>query len=177
MKNVELFWNILDKASMLIGIATFVFSIIIWFIVKKQQKRINRLAYTTPPITDYKAMFDSFQAVQTDNPYALCISLLPNTDSIKDQVKGFLIANKIKVKDILEIKMDGINTENISEYIQKLREVRRGDLSNATEVRLFIAGPVQAGTIAGAVFDNWIPVLLYGRNGLKYEYWGPLIKH
>jgi hypothetical protein len=73
--------------------------------------------------------------------------------------------------------MDGINTENISDYIQKLREVRRGDLSNATEVRLFIAGPVQAGTIAGAVFDNWVPVLLYGRNGLKYEYWGPLIKH
>lgn len=170
------FWDIADKASILLSLATFVFSIIIWFIVKSQQKRINRLYFSTPPLGDYQKMFDSFQKVQTDNPHALCISLLPNTDSIINQVLSFLNANEIKVKKIHEIRMDGISPNNISDYIQRLRKIRRGDLSTATEVRLFIAGPVQAGTIAGAVFDNWIPVLLYGRNGLKYEYWGPLIK-
>lgn len=171
------FWEILDKASMLVGIATFAFSIVIWFIVKKQQKRITRLAYSTPPISDYQTMFDNFKEVQTDNAYALCISLLPNTDSIKDQVRSYLQGNKLKIKDVIEIKMDGISSDNMMEYIQKLREVRRGALADATELRLFIAGPIQSGTIAGAIFDNWIPVLLYGREGNKYTYWGPLIKH
>lgn len=171
------FWAIADKVSILLSLATFAFSIIIWFIVKKQQKRITRLAYSTSPLSDYQTMFESFKAVQTDNAYALCISLLPNTDSIKNLVKSYLQGNKLRVKDIIEIKMDGIASDNMMEYIKKLREVRRGALADATELRLFIAGPVQAGTIAGSVFDNWIPVLLYGRNGLKYEYWGPLIKH
>lgn len=171
------FWDIADKAGILIGLFTFIFSLITVIIVKKQQTRTKRLAQSTPPIKEYQIMFDSFKTIQTESAYALCISLLPNTDSIKEPVTSFLKGNKMKVKNTLEIKMDGISPDNISDYIQKLREVRRGPLADATEVRLFIAGPVQAGTIAGAVFDNWIPVLLYGRNGQKYEYWGPLIKH
>ncbi len=171
------YWDIADKVGILIGIFTFAFSLFTAIIVRKQQTRLRRLVQGTPPIKDYQIMFDSFKTIQTESAYALCISLLPNTDSIKDPVTSFLKANKMNVKNTLEIRMDGISPDNISDYIQKLREVRRGPLADATEVRLFIAGPVQAGTIAGAVFDNWIPVLLYGRNGPKYEYWGPLIKH
>jgi hypothetical protein len=170
------FWEIVNKFGIIIGLFTFVFSSITFLIVKKQQKRIKRLVYGTPPIKDYQPMFESFKTIQTESAYAVCISLLPNTDSIKEQVNSFLMGNKMKVKDTIEIKMDGISPDNIPDYIQKLRELRRGALSDAPEVRLCIAGPVQAGTLAGAIFDNWIPVLLYGRAGTKYEYWGPLIK-
>ena len=94
-------------------------------------------------------------------------------------VKDYLTSNDIKIKDsnIVELAMDGIDgMEEIEKYISHLREIRRGVLSEASEVRLFIAGPVQAGTMAGAILDNWVPVLLYHKGRNNYEYWGRLLK-
>jgi hypothetical protein len=48
-----------------------------------------------------------------------------------------------------------------------------------TELHLFIQGPVQAGTIVGSLYRQWIPVKLYHRPAPQqpqiYEYWMPLL--
>ena len=177
--DIERLWEMANKISIIVSLGTFVFSIIIWFLLKKQQKKMKILGYTTPPIKDYKTDFEKYTTLQTDNPFALCISLLSTTHSIKSVVKKYLKLNNLKIRDknIIELAMDGIDgTEAIENYLTQLRELRRGELSDATEIRLFIAGPVQAGTMAGAILDNWVPVLMYHKGRIHYEYWGPLLK-
>lgn len=122
-------------------------------------------------------MFESYKTIQTERAYTHCIRLLSNTESIKEQVTSLIKVNEMRVKDGFKIIMYGISPDNIPEYIQKLKEMRRGALAEASEIRLFIAGPVQAGTIAGAILDYWIPVMLYTYDKSKYIYWGPLLKH
>jgi len=176
--NWETLWDLLDKSGTIIGLITFIFSVLIWIKVRQQQKKLKKLVFELSPVKDYTAFYEEFKKTKTTYPAALCISLLVGTDSIKKPVKDFLDANNLKVNILEEIKMNGIHDkEDIEKYINMLREMRKGPLSESTEVRLFIAGPVQAGTLAGAVFDNWIPILLYHKGPIGYEYWGPLLKN
>lgn len=176
--NWTVIWDMLNKTAIIIGLITFIFSFLIWIKVRQQQKKIKKLIYALTPVRDYKTFYEEFEQIKTAYPAALCISLLIGTDSIKKTVNDFLESNSLNVNRIEEIKMDGINNkEDIEGYINRLREMRKGPLSEASEIRLFIAGPVQAGTLAGAVFDNWIPVLLYHKGNAGYEYWGPLLKN
>lgn len=171
------FWDLLDKLSSLIGLGTFIFSILIWIKVKQEQKRNREIAETMKGIQDYDKMYDTFEKVQTSNPAVLCISLLHDVGSIKKVVNNYLVSNDIEVKIIDEVIMDGIHgKEDIKNFIHLLRKKRRSTLAEATELRLFIAGPIHAGTLAGAIFDNWIPTLLYHKGPAGYEYWGPLLK-
>jgi hypothetical protein len=176
--NWDYYLKNLNTTSNIIGLLTFFVSILIWLRVKHEQKKLKKLIYSLVPIQGYSTFYEEFTKIKTDNSAALCISLLIGTDSIKKTVKDFLEANSLQVKIIEEVKMDGINSpEDIEKYINSLREMRKGPLADATELRLFIAGPVQAGTIAGAIFDNWKPVLLYHKGKITYEYWGPLVKN
>ncbi|MBK9270719.1 MAG: hypothetical protein IPM48_03910 [Saprospiraceae bacterium] len=176
--NAEIVWDILDKASIIIGIITVIISIAIWFKLQRQNIKIAQLAATTPPPNDWDKYYDEYKNIRSEVPFALVISLLEIQESAKGDVQRYFKGAGLAVSKIEEIKMDGLRSkEDIKNYLTKLRECRRGPLSEATELRLFIAGPVMAGTLAGAVFDNWIPVLLYHRNRAgTYEYWGPLLK-
>jgi hypothetical protein len=113
---------------------------------------------------------------------ALAISLLHNSASIKSDVDRFLKAENLTMP-IREIHMAGINSDADRDHLlQSLRGVRRDfDAQEFTEVHLFIAGPVQAGTVIGALFDQWKPVKLYHRStqpgGQSYEFWMPLMDH
>jgi hypothetical protein len=84
--------------------------------------------------------------------------------------------------DIVELNMNGINNKgDIENFVNELRKKRRlFEALQATEIHLFIAAPVVAGIMVGAIFDNWIPVKLYHKPQPAppsiYEYWMPLIK-
>lgn len=66
---------------------------------------------------------------------------------------------------IEELTMDGIKcTTDLEQLVNSLREKRRYfEAIGCTELHLFIQGPVQAGTIIGSLYRNWIPVKLYHR--------------
>lgn len=170
-------WEILDKIGILIGILTFVVSTLIYLWVRKQKREMKKLAAQLPP-SDYHEAFERHETITSDNPMALCICLIDNTHSIKNAAESFLESTGRKMSEIEELNLNGItpDADSMSNYINKLRKLRKGKLANATEIHLFLAGPMQAAAIAGAVLDNWHPVILYNKKGTTYEYWGPLLK-
>jgi hypothetical protein len=175
--NWQVIWDFLDKSGILIGIVTFVFSIMIWIKVKTQTRKLKQMAVNVTRFDDYQELKDFQSKVQTERPKAFCLSLVPQQASIKDNVKRFLDGKKMQM-DIVEMNMDGLKPDTIQSFIEKLRLKRRTELNDATEIHLFLQGPVQAGILIGAMFDNWIPVKLYQfeRQTGNYEYWGPLVK-
>jgi low affinity Fe/Cu permease len=178
--DAELFWNWLDKLSIAVGLITVTFSIMIWFKVRIAKSKIERLAGSIPPLNNYKEKWNYWIDVKTENPVALCLSLIENRDSIKNSVERFLQLQNMNMKTV-DIKLDGIRKlpDDIEKLIQNLRRAVRSELENATEVRLFIQGPVQAAALVGGILDNWGPVILYqfDKDRSTYEYWGPLVKN
>ena len=156
---------------------TGVISVLIWLLVKRQEKKLKELKNNLQYTNEYKILAEEFKESKTEHPMALCISTLRDVDSLKPVVKSYLTQNDIHVKGIEEIKMDGINNEkDVETFIGELQKCKRSALSEATEIRLFIAGPVQIGTLTGGILSNWRPVLLYHKGRVTYEYWGPLYK-
>ena len=120
------------------------------------------------------------EGVKSSAPVAFAVSLLPTNESIKGSVEIFLTAQGWKMP-VEELNLNGLNSPNDREaFLNALREKRRYfDAHGFTEIHLFIAGPVQAGTIIGSLFRNWIPVKLYHKPNPAppyiYEYWMPLL--
>lgn len=175
--NTETIWNILDKFGIIIAILTFFVSLLIWAKLRVQSRKLKSLAANTSNFNGYQELSDFREGVQTENPMAFCLSLIPQTTSIKDDVDKFLSGEKMKMK-IIELNKNGLDKKNLQEFIEDLGKKRLIDLAEATEVHLFLQGPVQAGLLIGAIFDNWKPVKLYQYNREigTYEYWGPLVK-
>jgi SMODS-associated and fused to various effectors sensor domain len=177
-----LFWEYLNRFSNLVGIATVCLTSYIAWRVQQQAKRLREHAkQTTPRIENFKELLGLYGGIKSSKPIALAISLIPKAESIKHAVQTFLDFQGWKM-DIEELNMDGINSDEDREHlINSLREKRRlFDALQVTEVHLFIAGPVQAGTLVGAMFDHWVPVKLYHKPSPSppqlYEYWMPLLK-
>lgn len=174
-------WEFLSKIDVVFSLLAAVFSGIAFVKLLQQNKRLKQLAQSTPPIPDLDQKIKYYDGIQTVNPVALAISLTPNIDSIQDSVQTFLNSQNFKM-DIKEIKMNGINSrDDLKNFIEQLRQTKRLITEqHFTELHLFISGPVMAGTIAGAMFDHWIPVKLYHRPTpqppMVYEYWMPLMK-
>lgn len=176
--NMNLVWDYLDKAGIIIGLATFLFSILIWLKVRQQQLKLTRLAEKLPVLKNFGEKRENLRGIHSHNPYALCISLIPNSYSIKDRVDNFLLSSKMKMPTC-EILMDGLTYETMETFLQQIREKLRAELASATEIHLFYQGPVVAAVLLGGVLDNWGPVKLYhyDKESGIYEYWGPLIKN
>ena len=172
------FWLLLGRSSDFLGLITVVLSLMTWLIVRRQKRKIMALAASISPPTDWDKYYELYDGkINSENPMALSICLLKDIHSVKKDVENFLLAKFNTKIPVIEILMDGLNgKEDIKKYLNGLRGVKKGALSEATELRLFIAGPVMAGTIAGAVFDHFGVVLLYHKNGPTYEFWGPLVK-
>jgi hypothetical protein len=131
-------------------------------------------------VENFQELIKLHEGVKSSAPVALAISLLRDIHSIKNSVQTFLDAKGWKMP-IVELTKDGINTpQDLEDFVNLLHEKKRYFEQTAyTEIHLFIAGPVQAGAIVGALYDNWIPVKLYHKPTPPppsvYEYWMPLL--
>ncbi len=80
---------------------------------------------------------------------------------------------------IEELNFNNLTHENFDNFINELKIKRREfSAKGATEVHLFISGPMQAAAMIGSIFSNWIPVKLYNFDPQlrEYEYWCHLAK-
>ncbi len=175
------FWTSFGRADNIIGILTALFSGYAAVKLRQQSKRLRELAERSPRIENIKELNTTHAGVNSSAPVAFAVSLIPNSDSIKNSVQTFLDFKGWKMP-IEELNMDGIkNSDDLEDFINRLRVAKRlFDAQNFTEIHLFIAGPVQAGVLVGAMFDNWKSVKLYHKPQTPpphvYEYWMPLTK-
>jgi hypothetical protein len=163
-----------------LGLLTTVFSGYAAFRLKQQSRRLRELARQTPHPENFKELLAAHDGVKSSAPIAIAVSLLPTGGPIRNSIDTFLRAKGWSMP-IEEVNMQGLNSaQDLETFVNQLREKKRFiDASSFTEVHLFIAGPVQAGTIIGALYDNWIPVKLYHKPTPPppsvYEYWMPLL--
>jgi len=178
---MEIFFDFLEKISNSLGILSFFVSLIIWYKIYRQNKLIKAASRNIPHLKNFKEIKEHNDNINTINPVAFCLSLIPHQQSIKKDVDDFLKSKggKYSKMQIIELNFEGISPDNIEEFLNELRMKRSElDAMRATEIHLFIQGPVQAATLVGAILDNWKPVKLYHNNRSTgtYEYWCSLIK-
>ena len=165
--------NVLGVAGALFGIATFV---LVW----RQERRLRTQSREKSPLKNFADLRSQHEGIKSTKPVAFALSLIPTSESIKSSVQVFLRAQNLDMP-IEELNLDGLNNAaDLERFINALREKRRVfDELGYTEFHLFIAGPVQAGTIIGSLFRNWIPIKLYHKPNPAppqiYEYWMPLL--
>lgn len=174
-------WELLSRISNGFQIFGGIFAFLAWFNLRIQNKRLLQAARADTPKIDGFNEEVIFQGdIHSVNPYAFALSLIPHGGSIKQDVERFLTTKggKFKGMPIVELNYDGLGPDNIEQFINDLRVKRREfEFHGATEIHLFLAGPVQSGTLVGAIFDNWRPVKLYHNDRNKgYMYWCPLTK-
>lgn len=116
--------------------------------------------------------------VNTPNPVAVAMCLLPNsrTLSIKEEVAGYLklLGGEFAKMPVVEFNSDGVDKDELGQFITVLKKARTElDVMQATEIHLFIAGPITSGLLIGSQFDNWKPVKIYAKNMTtrQYEFW------
>jgi hypothetical protein len=174
-------WPFVEKLSILFSFLAAIFAFWSWLKLRQQNNKIIEIAEGSPEIETLAEQIDFHSKVNSLNPIALAVSLIPTVSSIKNDVEIFLKFQHWKMK-IEELTMDGINNKNdLMDYCNNLRRMKRVlSAKGVTELHLFIQGPVMAGVIAGAIFDNWVPIKLYHKptpsHPQIYEYWMPLIK-
>jgi SMODS-associated and fused to various effectors sensor domain len=174
-------WQLIGNVSSIIGILGAFFAFRAWVNLRLQNKRLLETAKCAPPVEGFSGQRDFASNIYTMNPYAFALSLTPQGGPIRKDVQRFLDSMGGKYKDmpIVELNYDGLGPHNLEQFINDLRVKRREfEAHGATEIHLFLAGPVQAGTLIGAMFDNWRPVKLYHNNRTTgtYEFWCPLLK-
>lgn len=178
---MDAFFDSFARAMDVLAFFTFLVSAYAAFRLWRLHRQYRELAKKTPPVRNFSERVRVHEGVKSSNPVALAISLKPNSESIKPTVEKFLGDEKMSMP-VEEISIDGIDgPEDLESFVNALN-ARRSFIESAgfTEVHLFIAGPVQAGTLTGAIFSNWIPVKLYHMPREKpqlYEYWMPLLDH
>jgi len=175
------FWSWFSRLDNIIGVLAAIFSGYAAWKLHQQSQRLRELAERSPKIENIKDLITTHAGVNSSAPVALAVSLISNSDSIRNSVQTFLDFSGWKMP-IEELNMDGINgPEDLENFVNRLRVAKRYfDAQNFTEIHLFIAGPVQAGVLIGAMFDNWKSVKLYHKPQTPppqvYEYWMPLTK-
>lgn len=125
----------------------------------------------------YRKILKDIKERRTEKPAALAISL-SGTD-ITNQVTQYVKNNIGDYKVYQFVKIAGVTQENINDLMDELLQIKREMTADGiTEVHLFVMAPVAFGTAIGAVFDNWIRVMVYHLNREKneYEFWTYLNK-
>jgi hypothetical protein len=173
-------WVWLNNIDTILGVLTAIFSGYAAYRLRKQAKQLRELARTAPRIENFQQLRQAHEGVKSSAPVAFALSLIPTSASIKRSVETLLNAKGWRMP-VEELNMNGINSpQDLEDFVNKLREKKRYfEASGFTEIHLFLAGPVQPGTLVGALYDNWIPVKLYHKPTPPppevYEYWMPLI--
>lgn len=173
-------WNWIGRIDNILGIGTFIAAAYAAYRLWQQNRTFYRRARESKPSIDLQQFITSNAGVLTEKPVAFALALTPNNPSIAPQVDRFLKVQQWEMP-IKELNRDGINnTNDLQDFMQALQEKKRFfQLEGYTEIHLFLNGPVAAGVLIGALFDNWIPVKIYQRSqdnmSQDYEYWMPLI--
>jgi hypothetical protein len=176
----ETFWTWFGRVDNVMGVAGAIFGMATFALVWRQERRLRSQAREKALLADFAGLRSMHEGIHSAKPVAFALSLIPTSGSIKGSVEVFLQSQDWQMP-IEELNMDGINTpDHLEAFVVSLREKRRlFDAAGFTEVHLFIAGPVQAGTIIGSMFRNWIPIKLYHKPNPAppqvYEYWMPLL--
>lgn len=129
----------------------------------------------------FQQFIQNHEGIRSSTPVALVVSLLPNAPTITRDVEEFLQVKGWQMP-IESLSIPGIKSPQDLETLVRQIDAARVTLTamNATEIHLFIAGPIQAGTIIGARLINWRTVKLYHKPTPAipetYEYWMPLDK-
>jgi hypothetical protein len=177
-------WFSIEKISIIASLLAAIFSFAAWFRLRQNHKRLQEIAKNVPEFTSFKQTVEYYSEINTECPHVLSMSLTHNTNSIRGDVERFLKVKDwfCKVKYEYEINMFGINNlEDLERFVNELRRTRALlQEKNATELLLFIQGPVAAGVIVGSMFDNWIPVKIFHHPSPSppdgYNYWMPIMK-
>lgn len=175
---MDSFFTWLGNIANVLSLITLLFSILTYFKVKKETRKLTESLAQVPSLKDISEHINFSANINSPRPVALAFSLTPTGSSIKPPVQNFLNAKNRKMP-VEEIQMNGISIDNIQDfYKQVCGKKLELELKEYTEVHLFFNGPVQAATIVGCLFSNWMPVKLYHRpqGSSSYEYWMPLIK-
>ena len=173
----------LDSVGVYLGIVSILIAVSTWWMVRQQALRLRRAAREVRPLGNYEEVFNTWTTIQTQNPYALAISLSPGQSSIENDVKTFLDISNTRVHGIKMINLQGIiqPLEDTQKFIEQLRQLRN-ELSElgCSELLIFYQGPAMMAVQIGAVFDNWKAVKLFHKSTPVtpriYEYWGVLTK-
>lgn len=173
-------WEWIGRLDNLLGILTTFFAGYAAYRLWQQNKKFYRQAREGRGSINLQQYISDNEGVHSEKPIAFALALVPNTPSIKTQVEDFL---KIKQWEmpIEELAMEGIeNANDLQQFMESLQEKKRlFQLEGYTEMHLFLNGPVAAGVLIGALYDNWIPVKIYQKPRISipqiYEYWMPLI--
>jgi hypothetical protein len=153
-------------------------SLLTYLKVKSEARKLRQNIKKLPPPDDLQDTIKRCQKINSAYPVALGFSLSPTVGSIKKPIQEYLRIQGWKMP-VEEINMNGINGESdILEFYNQTRNIKLElESKGYTEVHLFFSGPVQAATIVGCLFSNWMPVKLYHKQqGSGYVYWMPLIK-
>lgn len=166
------FGEILGYMSDSIGIGTFIVTVIIWYLVKRENKTLLELALKNSPTSEgFKTLSEENKEIKSSKPIAVCICLLDSVESIKPQVRVFLQNNEMKMP-FKELNSNGIyNLEDLAKLNEELVKMKREITAEGkSEIHLFIAGPIFAGVLIGSIFNNWLPVKVYHKGKINYEY-------
>mgnify|MGYP000255766719 CR=1 FL=1 len=184
------FFTILGHISNIAGLATFFVSIVIYFKVQTETKKIRKTIRekigSLPPALELDQQINYSEKINTLRPVAWAFSLTPTHGSIVNPVRGFLEMKKETTgveawgMPIKEIEMEGINTpQDIQDFYNQVRRKKRElEIDGYTEVHLFFSGPIPGASIVGCLLSNWMPVKLYHKpqGNPSYIYWMPLVK-
>ncbi|MFN3267126.1 MAG: SAVED domain-containing protein [Deinococcales bacterium] len=182
---LETFFTWLGNLDTLLGIFATLFSFLTWLNLRQRNRRYQELISREAPVIDFEERIQANQGVKSSAPVALALALLPNINakSIRGDIER-LIQRTEELSALTRIEcidINGINNlEDRKQFVTELRAMRRKlHEEGCTELHLFIAGPSAAAALAGAMFDNWIPVKLYASatnkiGDVRYEYWVPL---
>jgi len=160
----------------IVSIAAGILTFFIWLKVRWQNKKIKEMSGNLPEQWgDFKKSCAYHSRINSSKPYAFCLSLTDRSESIRSEVEKFLKKKKwTDMMKIEELNFNGLTPKNFPEFFDKLKLKRRElSASGATEIHLFISGPMQAAVLIGSMFSNWIPVKVYNLNPntREYEYW------
>lgn len=174
--NLDFILDRLGNLSDVIGLGTFLISILIYIRVKTETRRIRKNLAQLAPSKDLSLFIKEHEAVKTVKPVALAFSLTPTVDSLKPTIIEFFKAKGFEMP-IEEVNRAGLNPSNIQEFYEEVKGKKLElDMKGYTEIHLFFSGPVQAGVIVGGLLNNWKMVKLYHKGPVTYEYWMPLTK-
>lgn len=177
---MEKFWTWFSRVDNVFGVVAALISAATLVLVWRQERRLRAQVREKAQLKNFAELRSQHEGVKSARPVAFALSLIPTSESIKGSVQVFLTSQGWDMP-IEELNLDGLNSaEDLERFINALREKRRAfDELGYTEIHLFIAGPVQAGTLIGSLLRNWIPVKLYHKPNPAppqiYEYWLPLL--
>lgn len=166
---MALIWDWLDKASILVGLLTFLFSVLTWFQVRRMHKRWEEEA---------RRIAAGPQAV----PGVLVINV--SREPITATVRKFVATQEWGKGRLDELPWQEVNWEKevtpatLDDLLERVRMARAElQAKGCDSLHLFIRGPVMVGALVGALLGNGIPTALYHMDSKQgYQSWGYLYR-